>query len=266
MSAQANPQGVPTELLEKKKEELRLQKVRGLFSRNKLGFHTDLRSWKPRKPPSNSVSVAKRKTAKVEKSTLSASANAKNAVVVVVVGVITDFRHPVGALKLHLPPPGAPGHPVAMIIHLRPGEVAVAEEEIDTARVGDVEKQTRTFRHHAGKLIAVILTTVKAGVTDLMDITTHARHRGVAEGILIRGTIVVRGILGHRGNGDAIVGGRQRGLELDLALAGAARGIGEAVQGAGLILPLHTPNQAPQLLDPCREALMSLRGHARGRR
>lgn len=27
LSAQANPQGVPTELLEKKKEELRLQKV-----------------------------------------------------------------------------------------------------------------------------------------------------------------------------------------------------------------------------------------------
>ena len=183
--------------------------------------------------------------------------------------------HLAGAPKLHRE---ALGHPAELIIHLRLVEAAaavavavvvVSQEEIGTARVGDAETQTRTFRHHAGKLIAVILTTVKAGVTDPMDSTiTHARRRGVVlEGIFTRGTIVVRDTPGRRiGNGGVTVGGSCRDLGPGRGLGDVARGIEPTVPSAGLTHLLHTRNKVLLALDRVREAPMNPRGHGQGPR
>ena len=200
------------------------------------------------------------------------------------VGATTD-PHLVGAPKLHREAPD----PAELITPLRLVEVAVAavavaavavvvaapQEEIGTARVGGAETQTRTFRHHAGKLIAVILTTVKAGVTDPMDSSSssntiaRARRRGVVmEGIFTRGTIAVRDTPGHRiGNGGVTVDGSYRGPGPGRGPGGLAREIESAVpSAAGLTLLLHTRDNPPQAPDRVRRARMNLRGRGQGPR
>jgi hypothetical protein len=96
----------------------------------------------------------------------------------------------------------------------------VAGVVVGATIVEDAERQTRTFRHRAGNLIAVILTTVKAGAAaeDMVDTNGSDPPHAVA--------ITARGVL-------TIAGGRRRTAGVTTATVAKIRCL-EVRAGAGL--------------------------------
>jgi len=155
---------------------------------------------------------------------------------------------------------------------------AVAEGERDIVPVAaGEEKQTRTFRHRAGRITVVILTSVKAGatVTDMANLPERGRRRrplgAVGEVIVGRGTL---GLLIPDAVEEGTVHGRRpnRGREVyprrpdhgpgaGLRVA-TARSVGEeGLPRLRIILrlvharrdPDPTPDLLTGLLDPARD-------------
>jgi hypothetical protein len=137
--------------------------------------------------------------------------------------------------------------------------VAIGGFEESDITAEDAERQTRTFRHRAGNLIAVILTTVKAGAAaaeDMDDTTANGsaprRAAAVVQGTLMRETTAAV-------SGMPFPGRRTAGVTIAANIQSLGRGLdrGSVVEAKAVVAltPLpHTPGPRahphPPGLDP----------------